>query len=386
METGRYSDLGQMPIIVTIVKNEYVDPPSTLQLLSAYVKTGNINGMLKVLGDPYTYYMDPETYEEMHTTTSGSYEGIGVIIGLRDDNIIVVAPFEGTPGDKAGLKPEDIIVAVDGNSTEGMTLQQTVNLIKGSRGTAVTITIERGQDGVQKDINIIRDGIKIPSVDSVLLEDGIGYIRLITFSEDTDIELDKAVNKLRQEGAKGFVLDLRLNPGGLLSTALRITDKFIKDGPILHVVYKNDEKQTFWASPWSNVSEPVVVLVDKGSASASEILSGALQDSGRAILVGTRTFGKGKVQSVVPLHDGSALSVTVAKYLTAGGRDINDKGIEPDVVVELPELNDDTTTSGEDEIQESIEDTQLLKAIEILKRTMSGEINAIEGLALKKAS
>ncbi len=377
METGRYSDLGQMPIIVTLVKREYVENVDTLELFKAYVKTGNINGMLKTLGDPYTYYMDPDTYEDMHTSTSGRYEGIGVIIGLRDDKVTVVAPFKGAPGDIAGLKPEDRIIGVDGTSVEGMTLQQVVNLIKGPRATEVIVTIERGADNEKKDVKIIRDGITIPSVEKEFLEEDIGYIRLITFSEDTDTELDKAVNELRKEGAKGFVLDLRMNPGGLLTTALRITDKFINGGPMLHVVTRSGDKQTFNASPWSNIREPVVVLIDEGSASASEILSGALQDLDRAILVGTKTFGKGKVQSVIPLRDGSALSVTVAKYLTAGGKDINSTGVEPDIFVELPEPKED---------EEFVEDLQLKKATEVLKKVMNGEIKGPEDLLLEHAS
>lgn len=298
-----------------------------------------IREMLELLEDPYTRFMDPEEFRNMQIDTSGELTGVGIQLAQDEETkeLIVVAPIEDTPAFEAGIMARDVIVKIDGQSTEGMDTTAAVNLIRGPVGSEVTLTIRRGDQ--EEDYRLQRALIEIHPVRySVEQEaDGsqVGYIRLTQFSANAAEEMRSAIEDLESQGVAGYVLDLRINPGGLLYSSIDIARMWINDGLIVSTVDRQGVAEQESANGTALTNKPLVVLVDGGSASASEILSGALQDNDRAVLVGSRTFGKGLVQSVRGLGDGSGLAVTVAKYLTPSGRDINHQGIDPDISVEL---------------------------------------------------
>lgn len=358
--------------VAALVKAHYVEPVSMMDLIKSYVSNGTINGMLKILEDPYTRYLEPYAYKQMQIDTSGVYGGIGIVVGIRDNKLTIVAPFENTPGFHAGLRGGDTIEFIDGKPTENMSLDEAVSLMRGEPGAKVILGV-RKKNGKLVDVPIVREIIRVRSVSKqIMLADGVGYIRLSNFNERSAAELEEALVGLEQEGMEALILDLRGNPGGLLTAAIDVANKFIAEGPILHVVGRNGEKQTVTAFPQgTHPHVPMVVMVDGYSASASEIVSGALKDSKIATLVGTQTFGKGLVQTVVPLRDGSALSLTTARYQTAGGHYIHGVGIEPDVVVELPEGEEppyyDMDVEGSNGVDIS-KDIQLQKALEIIQQ------------------
>jgi len=337
-DDGRFADLRTVLEVAALIRTQYVDPVSLTDLFRAYVATGSINGMLGSLNDPYTRYMDPEAYKQMQVDTTGVYGGIGIVVGMRDNKLTIVAPIEQTPGFYAGLRGGDVIEYIDGKPTKNMSQDEAVSLRRGGPGAKVVLGV-RKKNGEFQEVTIIREIIQVKSVTrQVLLDGSIGYIRLSSFSERSAQELEQALQALEKQGMEALILDLRGNPGGLLTAAIDIADKFLGKGPILHVVGRSGVVQTIEAQGDDAARNyPMVVMVDGYSASASEIVSGALQDRGVATLVGTKTFGKGLVQTVIPLRDGSALSLTTARYQTAGGRDIHSVGIEPDVVVSLPE-------------------------------------------------
>jgi carboxyl-terminal processing protease len=319
-------------------------------------------GMMEALGDPYSSYFTPGEFQTLMESSSGSYEGIGVVISFSEDgeDIVVVAPFEGSPGDLAGLRPNDVIRAADGLSLEGMTLEEAVNYIKGDKGTEVTLTIFRPSTEETLDIVVIRDEITQESVYYEMLGDDIGYIRLTGFQDQTDEQFEDALDDLDGQGQKGLIIDLRNNPGGLLTTVNTIADRLLGESLIVYTEDKNGKKKEYFSNASESFDKPIVVLVNDYSASASEILAGALKDLGVGTLVGTTTYGKGLVQNIIPLSDGSALKVTIAKYFTPSGAYINQVGIEPDITValedDMPYLFD----------TEQVDDVQLQKAIETM--------------------
>lgn len=333
-----------------------------------------IREMLEKLEDPYTRFMNPEEFQNMQIDTSGELTGVGIQIAKDEesDRLIVISPIEDTPAFAAGILAKDIITKIDGTDTKGMDVNEAVKLIRGKPGTQVTLTIDR--QGTDRDYDIVRARIKIHPVKASVEDTSIGrvgYIRLTQFSAQASKEMRDSLKNLESQGVEGYVLDLRSNPGGLLYASIDIARMWLKEGAIVSTVDRGGERERKFANNNSLTDKPLVVLVDGGSASASEILSGALQDNERATLVGTQTFGKGLVQSVRSLGDGSGLAVTIAKYLTPSGRDINKEGIPPDVVIELSEeqrktLQSDRTLIG------TPEDPQFVKAIEIL----SGEVRA----------
>ena len=333
-----------------------------------------IREMLEQLEDPYTRFMDPEEFQNMQIDTSGELTGVGIQIAKDEetDRLIVISPIEDTPAFAAGILAKDIITKIDGVDTKGMDVNEAVKLIRGKPGTRVTLTIDR--QGGERDYEIVRARIQIHPVKASVEDTSIGqvgYIRLTQFSAQASKEMREAIKKLEKQNVEGYVLDLRSNPGGLLYSSIDIARMWLKEGAIVSTVDRGGERERKWANNKALTDKPLVVLVDGGSASASEILSGALQDNDRATLVGTQTFGKGLVQSVRSLGDGSGLAVTIAKYLTPSGRDINKEGIPPDVVIELSEaqrkkLQGDRTLIG------TQADPQFTKAVEIL----SGEIRA----------
>lgn len=327
-----YESLETFTNILAIVKRNYVDEVKTKELVQ-----GAINGMLNSL-DPHSAYLTPELYKELQMDTQGRFGGLGIEITIRNGVLTVVSPIEDTPAHQAGVKPGDQIIKIDDEFTKDMTLMQAVRKLRGPKGSQVTISIKR--EGVADLINvtIVRDIIRIRSVRSRSLEKGYGYIRIAQFQERTDRDLKAALENLVSENGKlkGLVLDLRNNPGGLLTQAVRVADLFLDSGLIVYTEGRLEgQKQRYFAQKEGSWTDfPMVVLVNAGSASASEIVAGALQDHKRAVVLGTKTFGKGSVQTILPLDDSSALRLTTARYFTPKGRSIQASGIEPDIIVD----------------------------------------------------
>ncbi|HZW36044.1 MAG: S41 family peptidase [Deltaproteobacteria bacterium] len=317
--------------VLSTVQSSYVEEPNVDELVN-----GAIKGMLQTL-DPHSSYLTPDMLKQVEVETKGSFGGLGIEIGVKDGILTVIAPIEDTPAFRAGLQAGDKIVKIENESTREMNVMDAVKRLRGEPGTKVTIWIAREGMTEPKSYTITRDIIKIKSVKSKPLGDGLGYIKLTQFQQDTDGELEKALQAFTKQkgGLKGLVLDLRNNPGGLLDQAVRVTDKFVDSGLIVYTDgrIENQKFKYFAHKEGTYMGFPMVVLVNAGSASASEIVAGALQDHGRAILLGASTFGKGSVQTIIPMEDGSALRLTTARYFTPNGRSIQAKGIEPDIVV-----------------------------------------------------
>ena len=387
-EAEGYEELKVFTEALSLVRKNYVEDIKPRDLIY-----GAIKGMLSSL-DPHSGFMTPEQYKELQTDTKGEFGGIGIQIGVKEGMLTVIAPIEDTPAYRAGIKAGDKIIKINNEFTKDMSLQDAVSKMRGASSTSVKITILREGWKETKDFTLSREIIKIKSVKSKLLEDGIGYIKINQFQEQTATDLSSAMEKLMQENMNSLILDLRNNPGGLLNSSVDVTSQFIPSGKL--VVYIKDragERIEYQSGKTkSNSTTPVIVIVNQGSASASEIVAGALKDWNRAVIIGTQTFGKGSVQSVVPLGDGSALRLTTAKYYTPKGISIQTTGITPDIVVK-PEIKDGEKkhpvirekdlerhlTNGEIEEKpnepeemvpveyEEKEDIQLQKAIDLLK-------------------
>ena len=301
-----------------------------------------IRGMLGSLDDPYTRFLDPREFKEMQIDTSGELSGVGIQLSLDKEtrNLVVVSPIEGSPASRAGVQPKDVIVEIDGKSTKGMSTEDAVKLIRGQAGTTVTLTLKRKAQTLE--LPLTRERIELHAVDHQIntSADGVkvGYIRLKQFNATATKDMRQAVKDLEEKGAQGYVLDLRSNPGGLLMASVEIARQWLNEGTIVSTKTRDGIQDVKRANGRALTTKPMVVLVNEGSASASEILSGALQDNNRAVLVGQKTFGKGLVQSVRGLSDGSGMTVTIAKYLTPSGRDIHKYGIDPDVTARMTEI------------------------------------------------
>jgi len=342
-----------------IVKNEYVDK----KLDNKKLVYGSIRGLLAALDDPYTRFMEPSAFKEMKVRMGGSYSGIGIYIGIKDNTLSVISPIPGTPSHKK-LKAGDKIVTIDSKNTKDMALEEAVSMIRGKQGTIVKLGIQRNGWHDPKTIEIVRQKIVIKSCESKQFGEDIAYIKLITFenlksAEEFQAALSKGKNR------NGLIIDVRGNGGGLLSAAIDIGSMFIEDGVIVQTVDRNGETEQMRSSGKVVWSKPVVVLIDGGSASASEILAGALRDNKIATLVGTKTFGKASVQNVRQLDDGSAVLVTIAKYLTPNGEYISKKGIAPNIEVTVPTKEVQARLEIED--LDETKDLQLQKAIVILR-------------------
>lgn len=334
-----------------------------------------IREMVKKLGDPYTRFMDPQEFKNMQITTSGELTGVGIQLAAdeKTKKLTVIAPIEGSPAASSGVLAKDIIIKIDNQSAEGMDINKAVSLIRGPVGTEVSLTIQRGNE--QKEFRLKRARIELHPVRYSYQKTptgGVGYIRLTEFSDKAPIEMRNAIQALEKQQVSGYILDLRLNPGGLLYTSIDIARMWLKDGSIVSTVDRQGEQEREQANNRALTNKPLVVLVDGGSASASEILSGALQDNKRAVLVGTKTFGKGLVQSVRPLGDGSGLAVTIAKYLTPNGRDINKHGIDPDVVVQLTDEQRKALSTDREKIG-TLADPQYAKALDTLTQRIKAQ-------------
>ena len=324
--------------VMAIIKKSYVEEVDTKKLVN-----GAINGMLSSL-DPHSSYMSPDVYKEMKIDTKGAFGGLGIEITVKDGVLTVISPIEDTPASKAGVKPGDMILKIDDKFTKDLNINDAVKRMRGQKGSKVTLTIMREGFDKPKEFQLIRDIIQVKSVRFDLMDGGYGYVRITQFQEKTDDDLSRALKSMREENKgelKGLVLDLRNDPGGLLDQAVKVVDHFVQEGKM--IVYtegrEKDSKMQFIAKKGGKEPNyPIVVLINGGSASASEIVAGALQDLKRAIILGTQSFGKGSVQTIIPLSDDSGLRLTTARYYTPNGRSIQAKGIIPDIVVEAVEL------------------------------------------------
>ncbi len=323
-----YDPLKEFSQVLTLVEQNYVRKVSRKELIK-----GAIEGMLRNL-DPHSLYLDKEAFKEMQIETSGEFTGIGIEITVRNGRLTVVSPIEDTPAYRAGLKAGDIILRINGEPTQDISLLEAVRKIRGPKGTKVKLTILHKNSHTPIEVTIVRDKIPVHSVKSHILGQDYLYIRITNFNSNTTKELLKAINKHRKH-LKGIILDLRNNPGGLLDQAVSVADIFLSKGLIVYTKGRTPEsKMSFSAKPQpSDVKCPLVVIINAGTASASEIVAGALQDQHRALIIGERSFGKGSVQTIIPLYDGSAIKLTTAKYYTPSGRSIQARGILPDIEI-----------------------------------------------------
>lgn len=328
---AHYKSLKTFSEVLDIVEKSYVEPVENEKLIQ-----GAINGMIKSL-DPHSSFMTADMYKELEVETRGSFGGIGIEITLTKDVLTVVSPIEDTPAFHAGIKAGDQIIKIDGKSTKDITITEAVKKLRGPRDTKVTITIMREGLSKPKDFTLTRSIIKIKSVKSKLYDGQIGYLRISSFQERTAEDLRKALQELdsKAKPLKGLVIDMRNNPGGLLNQSVEVSDLFLKSGTIVTTRgrSKGMESKAVAKDDGNEPTCPIVVLVNEGTASAAEIVSGALQDNRRALILGTQTFGKGSVQTIIPLEDGAALKLTTARYYTPKGRSIQAEGITPDIVV-----------------------------------------------------
>jgi carboxyl-terminal processing protease len=332
LSDSTFEDLKLFSDVIHIIQKDYVEETKSKDLIY-----GAIKGMLETL-DPHSGFMPPNVFKEMQEETKGRFEGLGIEITVKDGILTVVSPIEDTPAYKAGILAGDQILKINGESTKNFTLMESVKRMRGPRGSKITITIMREGFTKPRDFELVREVIPVRSVRHELLETNYGYIRISQFQEKTESEFNKAMKALEEESkgnVRGLILDLRNNPGGLLDQAVKITDHFVGSGIIVSIDGRREEQKQKWvAHPEDGVTKyPLVVLINGGSASGAEIVAGAIQDHGRGILVGTQTFGKASVQTIIPLKDGSGLRLTTARYYTPNGRSIQAKGIVPDIIV-----------------------------------------------------
>ena len=348
-------NFGRLLGAMTFIETHYVQEVDKNILID-----GAISGMVKSLGDPHSIYLDSNLYSRLKSETSGSFGGIGVYMGFKEGGVQVLSVMPDSPGEKVGLMAGDAILAVNSQPISEIEPAEVALKIRGEVGSDVELLIHReGEE--DKTYKITRDVIKVETVFGKMLNDKLGYVRITNFSENTGKEFKEIFAKLQQEGMKGFVLDLRQNPGGLITSCVEIAKEIVPKGPIVSVIQRDGEKEIY-TSELDAAKYPIVVLLDENSASASELLSGALQDTKAALIVGTKSYGKGSVQTVVPMFQDDGLKLTIAKYYTPSGRSIDGTGIEPDVEVKLEK----PMLIGREPDTNSAEDTQLQKAEQLL--------------------
>ena len=348
-----YKKIDLFSEVLEKIQTEYVD-----EINQADVMDSAINGILQSL-DPYSGYMNPEIFNEMQTETSGEFGGLGIEVSMESGVVKVIAPIDDTPAARAGIKAGDYIVRINGEQVQGKSLMEAVDLMRGPVDTSVEITIRRKGLKKAKIFKIVREIIEIKSVVSRLINDEVGYLRLRAFNENSSYQLKKEISKLeKNKNLVGYVFDLRNNPGGLLSQAVKISDFFLENGEIVSTKgRKNRENRKFFAKKGDNIKgKPLIVLINNGSASASEIVAGALQDHKRAILLGETTYGKGSVQSIIPLKNRGAIRLTISKYYLPSGKSISEVGVSPDIQIE---------ETGEEFVINSNTDNQLNYAIKL---------------------
>ena len=335
-ENEIYKKIDLFGEVLEKINKEYVDEINQSESMDSA-----INGLLQSL-DPYSSYMSPEIYNEMQTETSGEFGGLGIEVSMESGVVKVISPIDDTPASKAGIKAGDYIVKINDTQVQGKSLTEAVELMRGPVGSSINLTIRRRGEKKALTFNIIREIIQIKSVKSDLLEKNIGYIRLTSFNENSGKQIEREINKLEKDKkVKAYILDLRNNPGGLLSQAIRISDFFLEDGEIVSTKSRKTSENRKWFAKKGDLTngKTLVVLINYGSASASEIVAGALKDHKRAILIGENSFGKGSVQSIIPLKNEGAIRITVAKYYLPSGKSISQVGVSPDI--EVDEDSDD---------------------------------------------
>ncbi|MGI9952196.1 S41 family peptidase [Moorellaceae bacterium AZ2] len=362
-----YQRIEEAVRVYSLVRWQSLNPVPVDKLLE-----GAIKGMVEALDDPYSSYLPPDVYQRLEEHVQGSYGGVGLLITLEEEDrrLVVVSPFKGSPAWRAGIKSGDYILAIDNRDTAGMDLDTAASLMQGEPGTRVELTVLRPGEKEPRKITLVRETIKIPTVDGQMLSayPGIGYISLSMINEQTGRDLGQLLEDLRRQGLKGLVLDLRNNPGGSLQGAVEVASYFVPKGPVVYIV---DQKKTeALQAGGQNIKLPLAVLVNKGSASAAEIIAGAIKDTGSGVLVGETTFGKGVVQTLFPLKGGAAVKLTTHKYLTPAKKDIDKTGITPDYQVPLePQVEQEVLAHAPDLER----DTQLKKAVEILQEKLAAQ-------------
>ena len=379
-QAERYENIETFQKVLHFVEQNYVEEVKNRQLIQ-----GAIKGMLETL-DPHSNFLTSEVFRDMKIETSGKFGGIGIEIGMKDNVLSVVTPIEDTPAWKAGIKPNDRILKIDGESTKGMTLADGVARMRGKKGEPITLTIAKEGSTASRDIKIVRELIKIQSVKSELLEPGFGYVRLTNFNETAATDIKKAINELEKKSSgklSGLVFDLRYNPGGLLDQAVDVTSLFIDEGVVVSTMGRNkDQKEIRYATKGTARKDlPLAVLVNGSSASASEIVAGALQDHNRALLLGQTTFGKGSVQTILDLGQEMGLKLTVARYYTPSGKSIQEKGVTPDVVLE--DLDSKVLASARKQ-SKSIREKDLKRHMVNTDKTVEGKSASVESESAKK--
>lgn len=357
------------------LQSEYYSEVESAELIN-----GAIDGMVEALGDPYSDYLDEEEASQFMDSISSSFEGIGAEIQERDGLITVVSPITNSPAERAGIRPGDQILSVDGESIQGMSVTDAVMLIRGEQGTEVTLTIQRGDADNTIDVTVVRDEIPLETVYAEMISDNVAHIQITSFSQDTYAELTEALENMEEAGMEALVLDVRQNPGGLLTTATDIADLFIEEDEVLFQVEgRGLEPEIFTASSGEKLEVPVTLLIDGGSASASEILAGALSESAGVTLVGENTFGKGTVQTANDLPDGSNLKFTTAKWLTPDGNWIHETGIAPDVEIAYPTYMTLPLFDAEAELKEGVISEEVEVAEQMLQ-ALGYEVGEADGL------
>lgn len=338
--------------IAVIIKSQYLENVTMKQLL-----VGAARGMVDSLDDPYSVYLNAQDFEDLQRYIQGTFGGIGIYVEVtKDKKLIVSSPIEGTPAHQAGLKRGDVIIKIDDTFTSELDYDEAVARMRGEPGTQVRVSVMREGASSLLEFALTRENIDIPTVESSIMEDGIGYLRLKVFASNSDLAVGQHLKKLSGAGVKALILDLRENPGGDLDAAVNIAEYFVPEGPVVYIVNRYGDTKVYASARGSDLNIPLVVLINGGSASASEVLSGAIKDTGAGILIGEKTFGKGIVQGLFPFGRGEGIKLTTSKYLTPNKIDIHEKGIEPDIAVSITE--NDT------------EDIQLKKAVEYLKKQL----------------
>lgn len=348
---SNYKNFGNLIKVVSLVRTQYLQPVNSGQLMD-----GAIKGIVSSLNDPYSVYLEPKTFSQLQEQIKGSFGGLGILVGVKEQYLTVVRAYQGTPAAIAGITAGDIITKIEDRDAKGIDLETAINLMRGPVGAQINLTVNR--QGSIKQFTMVREEINVPTVEGrVLPNTSIGYIVMSQFTERTADEMRETLSKLQGEHVKGLILDLRDNPGGELLSAVNVAKNFIPKGPIVFIDYRSGKDQEF-QSEGKTVQLPLVVLVNSGSASAAEILAGAVKDTGAGTLVGTKTFGKGIVQTVFPLDNGAGLKLTTARYLTPNKNDIHQKGIEPDVLVQP--------------LEDRSRDVQFDRAVDIMKQKLAG--------------
>jgi carboxyl-terminal processing protease len=387
---NKYENLKIFSEVLSLIESSYVEKIDNKDLIE-----GAIHGLVKTL-DPHSSYMPLDAYKDMQVQTSGKFGGLGIEVSIKSGILTVISPIEGTPAFEAGVQPLDKIIKIEDESTLDMTLNDAVSRLRGEIGTAVNITIFREGLKAPLLVKIVRDVVKVQSVKKKIYNNSIGYVKIRSFTKTTSSDLDKALSFLRKKNITKLILDVRNNPGGLLNQAVEVSDRFLKnESLIVYTKGKTEEQNMRFTShdKVSHIQYPMIILVNGGSASASEIVAGALQDLGRAIILGTNTFGKGSVQTIIPLSDGSALRLTTARYFTPGGKVIQENGITPDIIIEnkliTKNVEEDVTSksktaTNKDKIRRFLRERDLKKHLKGKNSVGEEEKNNIDSEKINK--